>query len=125
MYFYQRVYLRTSQSKLQDIIQIKTRKYLSDRIPYKHKLPLLFIARDLSERNNKFQENLGQIKLLVLTLVNIAQGVAEARLISQIRRIILLAFPMVEREREESGRHMARYLRGDESSKDIMRRLYC
>ena len=56
-----------------------------------------------------FQKHLGVIKLVV-TLVNIAQGMAEARLTSQMRRIILLAFPMEEREREESGRHIARYL---------------
>ena len=40
-----------------------------------------------------------------------AQGMADARLTSQIRRIILLAFPMEERDSEDRGRQMARYLR--------------
>ena len=45
-----------------------------------------------------------------VTLVNIAQGVAETQLTNQMRRMILLAFPMEERERGERGRQIARYL---------------
>ena len=44
------------------------------------------------------------------TLVNIAQGVAETQLTNQIRRRILLAFPIEDRDRGESGRQIARYL---------------
>ena len=46
-----------------------------------------------------------------LTLVNIAQGRAEIKLIIQINRIIFRASPIVERAIGDSGLHMAMYLK--------------
>ena len=43
-------------------------------------------------------------------MVNQDQGVAEVRLIDQIRQIIFLAWPKEERERGESGWQIAKYL---------------
>ena len=53
----------------------------------------------------------GSYGVVVLTLVNKAQGKADKKLIIHINRIIFFAFPIVERESGDKGRQIAKYLK--------------